>query len=336
MDKFVSLENYSINEASGKSGYWLNQNDANKLVSSIMKFIDEEIVALKNDILSGKYTPTKRGVFDRLKNWWYNAIMGYENKKNPYYKTNVLGKLGQVAEMRLEDYKFLLFEANKIEVANRQKTNLDKILDAWSFDFKKNLESRLREFLTNVFQEQKPAITVRQEKNVRIPNADVPKSVKINTPKPSKEKAKEEKKEDLSKETEMVPITKEQDELRNLLEKLIAKEEDIFIDNLEKAQLEEEEEQYFYGFENEYMDTLNENPDKYSQVIRLLKDYMNNKSLSNLQTLKSNLSQVLSESTKIEIDTLKNFNLKEKLDFENTTLYERTIECLDKLRGQRL
>lgn len=324
MAKFVSLETYSINEATGSEGYWLSAKDANNLVSAVLGFIDAKVEELKSEIMSGKYATQKRGTFDRLKNWWYNTIMGQQNQKNPYYKTNLIGRLGQVAEMKLEDYKFLLSEAQKVDNIAVQKTNLDKILDNWSFEFKKQIESRLREFLRNAYV----------QKAVRKPTKKVTKKIKTK----KKTSINSGDSEVVDSEQPTIQNSKEI-EIKNLLNKLNEKEDgDIFIGTA----LEDLESTFAMDLKNN-LDTIKNDEAKMDLLLTTLTNYLNNKAtkseFENRTQIKDMSKQFLEniQNYALELEIRKNnYGKKEKLDFNNTTLYERTIECLDKLRYRKI
>jgi len=320
MEKFVSLETYSINEAAGSSGYHLSKKDAESLIAAVLGFIDTQVNQLKSEILSGKYATKKRGTFDRLKNWWYNTIMGQQNQKNPYYKTNLLGSLGQVSEMKLEDYNFLLSEARKIESIAEQKTNLDTILNNWASEFKRQIESRLKEFLRNRFVQQ--------------PIRKVTKKVKKTLKPINNEKRLEAEKEVI--ETAPKPSTNKQHKLIEILNKIKAKEEsDIFLGSV----LEDREAVLVVDILAN-RDAFKKDEKAMDDLIQTLDAYIQNKpkrteqqNLHDLDTIEAKFLKNNLKDHVVELELRKsNYDKKEKLDFKNTTLYERTIECLDKLR----
>lgn len=165
MAKFPSLQDYILEEqAKGlkKDGYWIPVDVMNKIIGGILSSFDAEIKNLKDDLLSKKRVYPKRGVFDVLKNWWYNAIYGSRNLKNPYYHRNTLGHLGTFSknEMTLQQYKMFQEYAEELEqklLLKEQRYYIEDIIDQWANKFRFELENTLRDVVRALYRPTEPA-----------------------------------------------------------------------------------------------------------------------------------------------------------------------------------
>lgn len=179
MEKFISLHDHILAEqAKGarKDGYWIPVDTMNKLIAGIMASFDEEIKVLKDDLLSRKKTFPKRGVFDVLKNWWFNAIYGSRNKKNPYYFRNTLGHLGTFSknEMTLHQYKLFKEYADELEskLLTEQRYYIEDLIDQWANRFRYELENTLRDTIRLMYRPTEPVA------------GPAPKGAKVEKPSP--------------------------------------------------------------------------------------------------------------------------------------------------------
>ena len=114
----------------------------NPLATELGRLVDDFVKILKNSIIN---SPTeKRGVWDRIKNWWSNLIHGQTSTSNPYYWQNKLGGMGRTVEctdlMPLEHYKVIREQAVLLEEmipAVAEKLQIVHIIDSWAKNFKK-------------------------------------------------------------------------------------------------------------------------------------------------------------------------------------------------------
>lgn len=185
MVKFISLHDHILAEqAKGlrKDGYWIPVDTMNKLIAGIMASFDAEIKNLKDDLLSKKKTFPKRGVFDVLKNWWYNAIYGSRNKTNPYYFRNTLGHLGSFSknEMTLNQYNLIKEYAEELEskLLSEQRYYIEDLIDQWANRFRNELENTLRDTIRLMYRPSEPVGATPKapagKKIVPTPPAPVP------------------------------------------------------------------------------------------------------------------------------------------------------------------
>jgi hypothetical protein len=127
----------------------LTQKQYFGLVDKIMQHIDDSVAKLGLELkLSGKTMP-KRGMFDRLKNWWYNMWHGHSNEKNPYYQQNKLGYWGRPSmrnEMTLHEYKLLKDQSESLETVLNERVALDDLLDDWLRNLKRDVFDYMSQF----------------------------------------------------------------------------------------------------------------------------------------------------------------------------------------------
>lgn len=112
--------------------------------------------------------PEKRGVWDRLKNWWHNMWYGRYDERNPYYHTNILGdRLGRYVKkehISLSQYKTLKEQADKlenslnllIEAGEGSYLVLHKVVDDWANDFKSTIMKMASEMIEKMKKHPSP------------------------------------------------------------------------------------------------------------------------------------------------------------------------------------
>jgi len=303
MGKFVPLKYYKVIQENTSAGIPHQEDIINSWISSVISYIDNQIDQLKKEILSGKTDKTKKSYFNRLKNWWYNATMGKKNKRNPFYFQNYLGKLGQVAEMHLDDYQFIMNESVILEdLTNRPKLHLDNLIDSWADRFKNDLTERLKKLFTKAI-------------NTPMPKPEIEPVKYQNHAKPIHEpEFTDEEEVDLTEKPSSIS------EIVNILKKLSSEEI-------------EDEEYFVHMFQNRFMEKAKNDPKIAEEILKELKDYMDNRLPENLNLLLSKLTKKYGSPVRMAEAFFGDFFLpKTELDFDNTTLYDRTIECLDKLR----
>lgn len=124
-------------------------------IDKIIKLVDEFVASLKKELLATE-VPSKGilpGVWDKMKNWWYNLTKGKNSPENPYMYQHKFGALGQQQESKrlsLSEYKFIkecydslesslnvLNEETEGDSENIKKLKLFKIIDSWAEKFKK-------------------------------------------------------------------------------------------------------------------------------------------------------------------------------------------------------
>ena len=308
MGKFVPLKCYGLIKENASNTLTHQDDILDSWISSVISYIDEKIKELKNELATGKTQKQKNSYFSKLKNWWYNATMGSKNNKNPFYFQNYLGNLGKVVEMNLEDYQFITNEAIILEdITNRPKLHMDNLIDNWSDKFKKELSARLRKIFTKAIQTAPPRPNnVNKKTNPIVSTIYAP------------EFHDEEEKMDLTEKPQ--PIS----DIYNIIRTL---ESDDAVDD----------EQYFaHIFQSRFYEKAKNNPTMADEILKELKDYMDNRLPENLNLLLSKLNKKYAPSVKMTESLFDDFFLqKTELNFGNSTLYDRTIECLDKLREKK-
>jgi hypothetical protein len=129
-------------------------------LDKLTKLVDDFVVQLKKDLLVVQYKPTTTGVlpgvWNRMKNWWHNTVMGGNNPDNPYVYKNKFGALGreddtkkESTRLSLSQYNFIKEQYNKLELdlsvlnedietesENLKKLKLWRIIDSWASKFK--------------------------------------------------------------------------------------------------------------------------------------------------------------------------------------------------------
>ena len=129
-------------------------------LDKLTKLVDDFITQLKKDLLVVQYKPTTTGVlpgvWNRMKNWWHNTVMGGNNPDNPYVYKNKFGALGheddtkkESRRLTLSQYNFIKEQYNKLESdlsvlnedletesENLKKLKLFRIIDSWAGKFK--------------------------------------------------------------------------------------------------------------------------------------------------------------------------------------------------------
>jgi len=117
-----------------------------------------------------------------------------------------------------------------------------------------------------------------------------------------------------------------------IIKKLIDEENTDY--DFEQKQLKNAEKAFAHILKIEYIENIKKNKAANQEAIAQLNEYFKNRNLQNLKKLHAhfdeNYSDTLPQHESLHIKYLKD---KPKLQFENCTLYEKTIECLDKLRG---
>ena len=131
-----------------------------QLQIGINNFIDDSIAKLKLKLI--EKPPPSGGAMDTLKRWWSNFWYGSKGTKNPYYHSNILGGLGapsnipesvEPIQLSLEHYNFLkqqsdLLEANLVSAQTPQQTRLFAIINNWAKDFKISLNNLISGCMT--------------------------------------------------------------------------------------------------------------------------------------------------------------------------------------------
>jgi hypothetical protein len=133
-------------------------------LDKLTKLVDDFVAQLKKDLLVVQYKPTTTGVlpgvWDKMKNWWYNSVLkkGGNDTNNPYVYKNKFGALGHEDEddakkessrLTLHQYNFIKEQYNKLESdlsflneeveaesENLKKLKLWRIIDGWAGKFK--------------------------------------------------------------------------------------------------------------------------------------------------------------------------------------------------------
>jgi len=129
-------------------------------LDKLTKLVDDFVIQLKKDLLVVQYKPTTTGilpgVWNRMKNWWHNTVMGGNNPDNPYVYKNKFGALGhedntkkESIRLSLSQYNFIKEQYNKLELdlsvlnedietesENLKKLKLWRIIDGWASKFK--------------------------------------------------------------------------------------------------------------------------------------------------------------------------------------------------------
>jgi hypothetical protein len=183
MQKFLSLQSYISEQKkppSFQDGYWLTTDQMNQIITGIMKTFDQEIQSLKDEFLSKKKPFPKRGAFDVLKNWWYNALYGSRNVKNPYYHRNTLGHLGTPLknEITLQQYKILKEYSDELETQIlNERYYIEDLLDNWAKRFKVDLENNLRDYLRLYYRPTGPTGPVVPKADPSAPAAKKPEPI---------------------------------------------------------------------------------------------------------------------------------------------------------------
>jgi hypothetical protein len=132
-------------------------------LDKLTKLIDDFVTQLKKDLIVVQYKPAKTGilpgVWDRMKNWWHNTVMGGNNPDNPYVYKNKFGALGREDDTKkesrrltLSQYNFIKEQYNKLEYnlsvinedletesENLKKLKLFRIIDDWASKFKQEV-----------------------------------------------------------------------------------------------------------------------------------------------------------------------------------------------------
>lgn len=136
-------------------------------LDKLTKLVDDFVTQLKKDLLVVNYKPTQTGVlpkvWDRMKNWWHNTVMGANNPDNPYVYKNKFGALGheddakkESVRLTLSQYNFIKEQYNKLESElsvlnedleteseNLKNLKLFRIIDNWASKFKKEIIKQL-------------------------------------------------------------------------------------------------------------------------------------------------------------------------------------------------
>ena len=129
-------------------------------LDKLTKLVDDFVTQLKKDLLVVQYKSTTTGVlpgvWNRMKNWWHNTVMGANNPDNPYVYKNKFGALGheddtkkESKRLSLSQYNFIKEQYNKLESdlsiltedletesENLKKLKLFRIIDGWANKFK--------------------------------------------------------------------------------------------------------------------------------------------------------------------------------------------------------
>jgi|688.fasta_scaffold20833_3 hypothetical protein len=161
-------------------------------LSSLISLVDEFVKLLKKELLSVE-APMSRGIWDKMKNWWYN-LTKKNDPKNPYFYKNKFGALGHPEEtdlaieskrLSLEEYKFIrdCYEdlESSLEVLSEETVNdseniknlkLFKIIDSWANRFKKAI---IGKFIVPTKSEQpkespQPEIKTKEEPKLKTTN----------------------------------------------------------------------------------------------------------------------------------------------------------------------
>lgn len=136
----------------------MEKSDLNKLI----KIVDDFVTQLKKDLLIVQYKSTTTGVvpgvWDKMKKWWHNTVMGANNPDNPYVYKNKFGALGhedaktESKRLTLSQYSFIKEQYNKLEndlsvinedleteSENLKKLKLFRIIDSWATKFKQEI-----------------------------------------------------------------------------------------------------------------------------------------------------------------------------------------------------
>jgi len=135
-------------------------------LDKLTKIVDDFVTQLKKDLLAVEYKPTTTGVlpgvWDRMKNWWYNSVLkkGGNDTNNPYVYKNKFGALGgneddtkkESIRLTLSQYNFIKEQYNKLESdlsvlnedletesENLKKLKLFRIIDGWAGKFKQEI-----------------------------------------------------------------------------------------------------------------------------------------------------------------------------------------------------
>jgi len=132
-------------------------------LDKLTKLVDDFVTQLKKDLLVVRYKPAQTGVlprvWDRMKNWWHNTVMGGNNPDNPYVYKNKFGALGHEDDVKkesnrltLSQYNFIKEQYNKLESElsvlnedleteseNLKNLKLFRIIDSWADKFKKEI-----------------------------------------------------------------------------------------------------------------------------------------------------------------------------------------------------
>jgi hypothetical protein len=148
-------------------------------LDKITKLVDDFVAQLKKDLLAVEYKPTKTGVlpgvWDRMKNWWYNSVLkkGGNDTNNPYVYKNKFGALGHEEDAKkesrrlsLSQYSFIKEQYNKLELElsvlnedleteseNLKKLKLFRIIDSWASKFKQAI---INQFSGSTESEEEP------------------------------------------------------------------------------------------------------------------------------------------------------------------------------------
>jgi hypothetical protein len=122
----------------------------------------------------------------------------------------------------------------------------------------------------------------------------------------------------------------------SILKKLIDEKDIPDLDSeFDKKQLKNAEKAFAHIFKIEYFNNINKDEKNKEFLISKLNKYFENRNLENLKEVNTffdkNYSDALPQLEHLHVQYLKE---KPKLQFENCTLYDKTIECLDKLRGK--
>ena len=138
------------------------------MMSNIKKIVHDNIKKLELELKLANRTVPKRGIFDRMKNWWYNMLYGHSNASNPYYNRNKLGYWGTPSkknEMTLHEYTLLKKNADLFErYFDSGRIALDDMLDTWTRDLMSDINSYLQQFAFNHAREMPTKIKNRPEK----------------------------------------------------------------------------------------------------------------------------------------------------------------------------
>ena len=140
-------------------------------LDKLTKLVDDFVTQLKKDLLVVQYKPTTTGVlpgiWNRMKNWWHNTVMGGNNPDNPYVYKNKFGALGHEYDTKKESTRLSLFQYNFIkeqynklesdlsvlnedietESENLKKLKLWRIIDSWASKFKQEI---IKQFSSSV------------------------------------------------------------------------------------------------------------------------------------------------------------------------------------------